>query len=148
MWEGALAFPTNIDLMGLSEISTLITPKHPNFKWTQTDKMQTISNSINNDIKCPGYQLFFPPGYSPYSSYPFQIHAETNYPWILQLDGQQLYLQSTSCQGGTLNIPCISCAKLARNEVIQGILQQINDGAKEHTLWKWLSHTQLIEVAT
>jgi hypothetical protein len=39
---------------------------------------------------------------------------------------------------------CQACKKYSGSR----IMEQINDGVKEHTPWKWLSHLQLVEVVS
>ena len=146
----------NVDSISTSESSTLTARRGS----TQIMEMTSIAKTTNGSTivkssskitsstdQCPGYKLIFPTGQSPYSFYPFQIHVETSYPWTPRLEGQMMYLQSIRCQGGALNIPCIDCAEVGRHSIVQGILERATYGVKEHTLWKWLPHNQLAEVA-
>lgn len=105
------------------------------------------SSVVNGKTVCPGLELVIPAGQSPYLSYPFAIHAETDWPWALRLDGQQIYLHSPSCQKRTFALPCVDCASLKHNPNVCRIVEHIEAGAKEHTNWKWLSFSQLQERA-
>jgi hypothetical protein len=96
--------------------------------------------------RCPGFELKMPPGQSPYTSYPFAMHADMHCPWTPHFDGQRLFLRSDNCQGHTHDIPCNVCSCLGRHSIISGIIERMQEGAKEHTNWKWLSFSQLLQV--
>ena len=46
---------------------------------------------------CPGYELVFPEGQSPHTSYPFAIHTLRVLPWMILLDGDTMVLMSADC---------------------------------------------------
>jgi hypothetical protein len=103
---------------------------------------------------CPGYDLAFPQGQSPYTSYPFAIHTLRILPWMILLDGQTMILMSDDCTRlATFNdnspespLPCISCRSLHNHPVIMGIRHRALDGAHENTPWTFLGIIQLVHL--
>lgn len=101
--------------------------------------------SQNNRIRCHGFRVQVEPGHSFYSNYPFNLHAQMSLPWLLHIAGNELFLYAEDCLELCYADPCINCAGLKRNTILCGILQRMTTGAKEHTPYKWLSHSQLEE---
>ena len=103
--------------------------------------------------ECPGYDLEFPAGQSPYTSYAFQIHASQVLPWSLKIDNDnRLTLHSKQCSGiaktslkgkEAAPLPCTLCANLENHAIILGIRHRAQDGAHENTPWSFLSTGQM-----
>jgi hypothetical protein len=111
----------------------------------------SVAPDIAISTSCPGYELVFPEGQSPYTSYPFAIHTIRVLPWMILLDGESMILMSADCtrhantdDGSPL--PCISCRNLHNHTVIMGIRHRALDGAHENTPWSFLSIVQLLRL--
>jgi hypothetical protein len=134
---GSVDKPIEIELEEVTEDRMPVQPK-------QIERMsarRTLAVLLHSD--CPGFELKMPDGQSPYTSYPFGMHDMGNYPWTPRLDGQQIFLQADTCTQHTFAVPCAGCAILGRHPSVLGILEQIQEGAKERTPWKWLSMDQM-----
>ena len=103
---------------------------------------------------CPGYELVFPPGQSPYTSYPFALHNTQALPWEITLGKKhsenQMILHSINCKRSDTisndageSQTCISCRSLHNNTTIMGIWHRALDGAHDNTPWSFLGMMQL-----
>lgn len=100
---------------------------------------------------CPGYELTFPEGQSPYTSYPFAIHTIRILPWMMLLDGETMTLLSEDCTrlaifDNDARIPCVFCRNLHNHPVIMGIRHRALDGAHDNTRWTFLGIIQLVRL--
>jgi len=107
--------------------------------------MVTRSKSTAN---CTGIQLAFPPGVSPYSSYPFMLHNKYSLPWDIHILSHRMWVQAIGCK----TLPshnqesCRPCRELLHNNIIEGILQRIETGVHENTPLAYQPIEGLIEL--
>lgn len=98
---------------------------------------------------CPGFQLAFPPGQSPYTSYPFAAHKQHILPWSIYIPStttSSITLRSENCtnEARTESKPCSFCVNLNNHNIIMGIRHRALDGAHEFTPRSYLSIDQLL----
>jgi hypothetical protein len=105
--------------------------------------MHTCSKNINKKSRCLGLLIVLPENQSPFTSYPWAIHSQTNYPWIPEIHNTKLYLRSEECVSEEYSIPCKKCAALDRHQTVCLVRQRMDEGAPEHTPWFWLSISQI-----
>ena len=97
------------------------------------------------------YELIFPEGQLPYTSYLFAVHTIRVLPWMILLDGEWMILMSADCTRHANTddrspLPCISCWNLHNHTVIMGIWHCALDGAHKNTPWSFLSIIQLLHL--
>jgi hypothetical protein len=86
-------------------------------------------------LTCIGIQLTFPPGVSPYASYPFMLHNKYSLPWDIHILKHRMWVQAIGCK----KLPshnqesCWPCRELLHNNIIEGIIQRITTGIHENT---------------
>jgi len=106
----------------------------------------------NRTSVCMGMKLDFPPGHSPYNSYPIAMHDANKLEWDLEFHRGSLYLCSWDCKCSVVAAPCCRpCLSIFQQKSLQGIIQCINNGTLPNsphqywpwgTLWKALQQTQ------
>ncbi|KAF5334132.1 hypothetical protein D9758_018620 [Tetrapyrgos nigripes] len=99
------------------------------------------------NVYCKGYELTFPEGTSPHTTYPFTLHHYYNLPWVYSVGcDNQMILQSRECtddrdvEDGT----CGACRCLARNEILAGIVERF-DALPDKVKFIFHGYDQLIE---
>ncbi|KAG8766912.1 hypothetical protein FRC12_006576 [Ceratobasidium sp. 428] len=98
---------------------------------------------------CKGAPLTFPPECSPYTSYPFQLHANKDLPWDIRIErGGDFRLISSLCQS-IIETPghkaCTNCEEIPRTQIVQGIMQRAKFGAHGNTPRDYLPTSALLE---
>ncbi|KAH6911155.1 hypothetical protein BKA70DRAFT_1460357 [Coprinopsis sp. MPI-PUGE-AT-0042] len=92
-------------------------------------------------VPCTGYHLSLPAGLTAYDAYPFLIHnTNLSIPWDCLLTKGHILLISWNCeeqvQGSRV---CSQCSRLAKNNVLQGIVSRMKEGVKEGTTYAYYS---------
>ncbi|KAH6869091.1 hypothetical protein BKA70DRAFT_1414167 [Coprinopsis sp. MPI-PUGE-AT-0042] len=92
-------------------------------------------------VPCTGYHLSLPAGLTAYDAYPFLIHnTNLSIPWDCLLTKGHILLISWNCeervQGSRV---CSQCSRLAKNNVLQGIISRMKEGVKEGTTYAYYS---------
>ncbi|KAF9001174.1 hypothetical protein BDQ17DRAFT_1202199, partial [Cyathus striatus] len=84
---------------------------------------------------CEGYQLIIPSGKSPHTSYPFGLHVALSLPWSYKVSESVITLYAIGCTELVKHnqSSCKACKDLSKNEVLQRILQQLQDGIHANT---------------
>src|SRR5260370_15386359 len=78
---------------------------------------------------CMGVRLDFPPGHSPYNSYPVVMHDTSKLEWDLKFCRGILYLCSWDCKRSTMAGSCCDpCHSILHQRKLQGIIRHINNG--------------------
>jgi len=97
---------------------------------------------------CIGIQLTFPPGMSPYSSYPFMLHDTFSLPWDIHILSHRMWIQAISCKRSPSHDQeaCWSCRHLLHNNMVEGILERIVKGVHENTPLAYQPMGGLIEL--
>jgi hypothetical protein len=100
--------------------------------------------------RCHGLRLDFGNGHTPAFSYPSQIHGARSVPWTTQYSGNELWIQSDTCENKIFSMDktatCSPCRKLLKHDIIQGIMERHKLGARENTPYQWLSHNQVSQL--
>ena len=98
---------------------------------------QSIISMSSTNLKrvCCGLYIPVPSHKSPYTAYPFGLHACTGLPWDIHINSQGLHLQSTMCRGSTSSdrTCCVVCQELPSNRILEGILDRMENGVHDNT---------------
>ncbi len=128
----------------------------------QDDMIQIIATHRSSQIpefqtpmrpSCPGLHIEFPPGQTPFKSYPFVMHDANVLCWDVEICQNLLYLRSLTCTHmfDSNQEACRACKKLLDDKKLQGIRERIEKGmmpSTPHQYWSWgilhrsLLHTQ------
>jgi hypothetical protein len=107
-----------------------------------------VSNSSR--AKCQGYILQFPPGKTPYSTYPFALHDNRSLPWDFFIKNGVMTLFARNCHGcESLSGPgasCLPCLHLAKNKSLEGIINRLQNGVHPNSPYSYHGAGGLHEV--
>ncbi len=136
------------DIRSCADRSPQTPPQPPLPIATSPDHAQP---SVSAGSSCPGYDLDIPAGHSPYSIYPFGLHAECMLPWNISIHQYGMTLRSNDCFGTGVHIqdnlrPCRSCSGLGSNKTLAGIVDRMHNGIKENTRHAYLPFSSLGEL--
>lgn len=103
--------------------------------------------TVRTSKVCKGYHLPVPEGQSPHTSYPFAMHGKHQVPWDCAVRGNQMYLFAHTCTERARDDghPCTSCASLASNSIVRGIMDWMSNGACKGTTFAYLGWNELVE---
>ncbi|KAJ7232667.1 hypothetical protein B0H12DRAFT_971930, partial [Mycena haematopus] len=96
---------------------------------------------------CRGWQLVFPEGKNPHTSYPFGLHAEYSLSWGYQFIDESLFLRAKNCLREICgqDEQCKSCTALPSDSVLRGILDRIINGVHENSRLAFHPIASLVE---
>ena len=83
---------------------------------------------------CEGYTMTFLDGQLPHTTYPFALHDAVVLPWDYALKNGVIKLFACGCRGLSegLDMACQPCQKLIKNEKLENILRQMEEGIHEN----------------
>ncbi|THU77743.1 hypothetical protein K435DRAFT_770008 [Dendrothele bispora CBS 962.96] len=102
----------------------------------------------DDNTRCEGYTLTFPPGLSPYTHYPFALHYHLNLPWTPSIDSENrmiLFARECGGMGSWVSKQCSACACLKTNDNLTRIMDRVVDGLNEKTSMAYCSHYELVQ---
>ncbi|KAF8229098.1 hypothetical protein L208DRAFT_1288326, partial [Tricholoma matsutake] len=95
-----------------------------------------------------GYVLQFPPGKTPYSTYPFTLHDSHSVPWDFSIENSVMTLFACNCHDSKSG-PSVSCPSflyLPKNKSLEGIINHLQDGIHLNSPYSYYSASSLQEV--
>jgi len=97
--------------------------------------------------KCHGQKLNIG-NRSPWTSYPFGLHAHVTLPWKVFIGENELLIVSVDCIGQTAGgeTACQKCAALLQHRVVGGILERLELGPHDNIQWQYLTVENLVEL--
>jgi hypothetical protein len=82
---------------------------------------------------CEGYNITFPEGKSPHTTYPFALHNTIVLPWDYTMKNGTMRLFAHNCSGSSRGLvsTCQPCQQLGKNERLKNILRHM-EGTHEN----------------
>jgi len=119
----------------IDEISSIQQGKQPcKPRCAKVSVTRSDQSSDARTKSCAGYQLSFPKGQQPHTSYPFALHTIMSLPWDYSTRKDAFVLTSHSCSGkAEVNGRCKACDSLGKNENLQKIIVRYTNGVYENT---------------
>ncbi|PPQ82822.1 hypothetical protein CVT26_008090 [Gymnopilus dilepis] len=106
-------------------------------------------NVDNPPGMCQGYELTFPEGKSPHSSYPFALHDVLPLPWSYEVswDGRMALHAVRCCRMLDTGVEsCRACQRLGENSYLDGILTRLEEGTHPNSAFAYHGVSGLIEM--
>lgn len=113
----------------------------------ETTRREVAQVSNSSHSKCQGYVLQFPPGKTPYSTYPFALHDSRSLPWDFSIRNGIMTLFSRNCHSESgPSESCPSCLYLPKNKSLEGIINRVQNGVHPNSPYSYHGAGGLHEV--